>query len=349
MKFQIFLYRELNPILITPIKSQITRIKDNFGVICVIVFRDLCNLATKSLILFLIFITLTLIGCTEEHKYKEVKLQETKTKEFHSKKLQQPAVHIAIASVISPQSTLILYTDFIRYLQKKLEMPVEIIQRETYTEINELLINGDCDIAFICTGAYVQLKQNFPVEILVIPRVNGKIVYQSYIIVNRDSPLTNFNQLKDKNFAFSDPISLSGFFYPKYRLHKMGESPRSFFHKTIFTNSHDYSIKSVADNLVDGAAVDSLVYESLLKENNSNIKNTRIIERSPFFGISPVVVRPNLNPAFYKKLQNIFTNMDKDETGRNILKKISIDRFILPDDISYYEPVEKMLKELGIN
>jgi len=225
------------------------------------------KLKCKVLLIFLIFVIF--VGCGERHKYKEVKLREPKTKEFQSKKLQQPSVHIAIAPVISPQSSLILYADFIRYLQEKLEMPVEIIQRETYTEINELLINGDVDIAFICTGAYIHLKQNFSVKLLVIPQVNGKIVYQSYIIVAKDSPLTSFNQLRDKNFAFSDPISLSGFFYPKYRLYKMGQTPRSFFHKTIFTNSHDYSIKAVAENLVDGAAVDSLVYDSLLKENNS--------------------------------------------------------------------------------
>ena len=70
-----------------------------------------------------------------------------------------------------------------------------------------------------------------------------------------------------------------------------------YFENSIFTYSHDKSIHAVADKLVDGAAVDSLVYHMVLEEDPALRAKTRIIWRSPAYGMPPVVANPHLDPA----------------------------------------------------
>ena len=90
-------------------------------------------------------------------------------------------------------------------------------------------------------------------EALVVPEVNGIPLYYSYLIVRADAPFRSLADLRDRTFAFSDPLSNSGRLVPVYQLALMGETPESFFGRYIFTYAHDNSIKAVAENLVDAA------------------------------------------------------------------------------------------------
>jgi phosphonate transport system substrate-binding protein len=171
---------------------------------------------------------------------------------------------MAIAAVLSPTGNDTYYRPLIDYFAKALGRPARLIQRRNYQEINDLLARGGVDVAFVCTGAY--LREKGSMELLVVPRIGGKTTYHSLLIVNANSPVGSFEQLRGKVFAFTDPLSQTGYFYPISLLEQMGEQPESFFARTIFTYSHDRSINAVARGLVDGAAVDHLVYDQLLAQ-----------------------------------------------------------------------------------
>ena len=66
-----------------------------------------------------------------------------------------------------------------------------------------------------------------------VPVVMQKETYRSYLIVNRDSPFTNFEALRGRTFAFSDPESNTGFLVPTFMLNRIGETADHFFSKTI--------------------------------------------------------------------------------------------------------------------
>jgi phosphonate transport system substrate-binding protein len=190
-------------------------------------------------------------------------------------------------------------------------------------------------------------------KLLVAPQAYNKTTYNSYIIVQKNSNYTDLTDLRGKKFAFSDPLSNSGKLYPTYLLFLINETPVSFFgvdgngrNNSFFTYSHDNSIIAVAENLADGAAVDSLVYEYMKNTRPEIISNTRIIEVSPPFGIPPVVVSKDIDPFLEQKLRDIFLNMDKDEEGRTILSKVKIERFVSIDDKAY-KTVREMRGSVG--
>jgi phosphonate transport system substrate-binding protein len=102
----------------------------------------------------------------------------------------------------------------------------------------------------------------------------------------------------------------------------------------------------VAQNLAEGAAVDSLVYRDMKETHPDIIAKTRIIEISPPFGIPPIVVSKDIDPLLEEKLRNIFLNMSNDEEGKKILANVRIDRFTIINDNSY-NSIREMRKHVS--
>jgi phosphonate transport system substrate-binding protein len=244
-------------------------------------------------------------------------------------------LRIGMGAMITTKEGYVYYQRLQAYIGKKLGRTVQLVDRGNYKEMNRLLETGDLDMAFVCAGPYVEGKEKFGMELLAMPQVKGKSVYYSYIIVRKDSQILQFEELRGKVFAFADPKSNSGKLVPTYMLARMNETPDSFFDRHIFSYGHDQSIRAVADGLVDGAAVDSLVWEYSKQKTPERIQQLRIIAKSDPYGIPPVVVRPGLDPELKKHLKEILLSASADPEGNDILKGMMIDRFVPGDDTNY--------------
>lgn len=258
---------------------------------------------------------------------------------------KEPFLRIAIGSMITPREGYAFYKKLLDYIGEKMGQPVKLIDRDNYTEVNNLLKSGDIDIAFVCSRPYVDGHSEFGLELLVAPQIKGTTEYYSYIIVHTNSAMRTFNDLRGKTFAFTDPQSNTGKLVPTFMLDEINETPVSFFEKHIFTYAHDKSIKAVANKIVDGAAVDSLIWEYYNKFNPEITSKTRIIMKSPPYGIQPVVVPPGMDSKTKNKLRNIFLNIHEDEKGKNILDGMMIDKFVLVED-SNYDFIRQMIAKL---
>lgn len=244
-------------------------------------------------------------------------------------------LRVSVAAVVSPRGTAESYQPLLEYLSEALDRPVELIQRRTYQETNDLIENGKVDVAFVCTSAYIIGHDEFGLELLVGPEVNGENVYHSFLIVPTSSAAESIEDLKGKVFAFTDPISHTGRVYPTYLVQQLGETPDAFFARTFFTYSHDDAIYAVADGLADGAAVDSLVYDFALERDPSLAERVRVIHRSPPFGSPPVVVSPNVRPQQRALLEEVLLTMHEVPEGEAALQALGISRFMQIEDSAY--------------
>lgn len=248
---------------------------------------------------------------------------------------------LAVAPVLSALPTSDMYQQLTGHLGEKLGRRVELVQGKTYSEINDLIRSGDVDVAIVCTNPYLEGRSDFGMELLVAPEVNGEIVYYSRLIVNESNNADSLDDLRGASFAFSDPLSNTGRLAPLYQLAQKGESPDSFFSRSIFTYSHDSSINAVAEGVVDAAAVDSLVMDYLEAEEPALVSKVKVIEEWGPFGINPVVVHPRLDADLKEQLRQVFLDMDDDPEGESILLNLRIDRFVVPDD-GIYDSVREM-------
>jgi phosphonate transport system substrate-binding protein len=248
---------------------------------------------------------------------------------------ETPPLRVAIAAVISPQGALESYTPLLHYLESKLGRPVERIQGSTYAETNEVLQSGLVDIAFVCTGAYIKGSAEFGMEILAVPEMDGESVYYSWVIVPANSSAQEIEDLRGSTFAFTDPLSLTGWMYPNYLLLQRGQRSEAFFSQTFFTYSHDRAIHAVAEGFAEGAAIDSLIFNYLIEREPSIADQVRVIHRSPAFGMPPVVVNPRIEPELRAELQELLLNMPGDPDGLAALEALGVDRFVLTEDDLY--------------
>lgn len=245
------------------------------------------------------------------------------------------ALRFAVGGMIVPREGYAQYRQLLELIERKLGRPIKLVDRDNYAAINKSLQLGELDAAFVCSGPYVEGKKSFGLELLVVPVAYGRTVYHSYFIVHKDSRLGTLEDLRGKTFAFTDPDSNTGRIVPLHLLATMRETPESFFSRSLFTGSHDKSILAVAQKLVDGAAVDSLIWDYARRNHPESAAPTRVTWTSPPYGIPPVVTRPGLDPAVKGRLKEIFLALDRDAQGREILGRIMIDRFTEGRDADY--------------
>lgn len=285
-------------------------------------------------------------GCSGDAEYKAVDFAKTvPIAQPEPKEASRDVLRVAVAAMISPKETLAYYQELLSYIGERSDFRIQLVQRKTYDEVNQLFPTGEIDLAFICTGPFAASREKFGFEALATPQVRGQPFYQSYLIVPKDSPYQKLEDLKGRVFAFTDPDSNTGAMVPRYWLTQLGETPESFFSKTIFTYSHDNSILAVAKGLVDAAAVDGHQWEYFEHFSPTYTSKTRVIRKSQPFGSPPLVASAQLNSDVRLKIKELMLSMHTDPEGRRILEKLLIDRFVAPRE-EWYEPARAMIAGL---
>lgn len=252
-------------------------------------------------------------------------------------------LNVAVSAIISPRETFIYYEELFNYISKKLNYKIEFKQRKTYKEVDQMLAQNEVDLAFICSGAYVLDKKSCNLELLAVPVCYGRPFYQSYIIVPKTSTITSFLGLRGKTFAYTDPLSNSGKLYADKRVKELGYKNNEFFGSTVYSSAHDISMQLISKGVINGACVDGLIYEYMAEHHPETVTQIKIIEKSEYFGIPPVVVPANLKKETKEKLFKILTTLHEDPEGKKILDKLSIDKFIEGKD-SDYNHIQEMIR-----
>jgi len=297
------------------------------------------------LLVFVLFSACEMLPSGKNDPHISINLSDTNNRDStYSPADTIPSLKVAVSAMISPKETFVYYKELFQYISKRTKTKVKIVQRKTYSEINKLLKNDQVDMAFICSGAYVNLREEgYPIKIVAVPVCNGRPTYQAYIITYKSSGINKFEDLKGKSFAFTDPLSNTGYFYALSRIKSFGYSKKTFFKNFVYTHAHDISIQLVAKQIVDGASVDGLIFDYLQHSHPERLKNIRIIEKSPYFGIPPIVVPASTSDSSIRKLRRILCQMDKDTLGVKILEKLMIERFVPAND-SLYNSIRSMDK-----
>ncbi len=304
----------------------------------------------------MVFSTL-LLGCDHAHWFlcidalvprgHNVRLDGPTIEESEEPPSGEQVIRFALASVVSPELSTLTYARFASYLTSHLGQKVEIVRRKTYSEVNELLKNGSVQAGIVCTGAYAKAREDFGLRMLMVPIVYGATSYRAYIITRTGMRFESIEDLRDSIFAFSDPLSNSGYRHVAALLHDRGSTPRQFFQHFFFTYSHDSTIHAVRDGIADAGVIDSLVWDQFVLSDRSIIEDLAIVQRSEEFPINPVVTSPSASLEFVEKLKGVLLEMATNPAGRNALSDLGITGFTEISD-SEYDPIVASWRTLGV-
>ncbi len=214
-----------------------------------------------------------------------------------------------------------------QYMERQLGRPVRFVQRQTYREITELMLQRQLEVAWVCGFPFVENEPEM--QLLAVPVYHGQPLYQSYLIVGKNNHrVQTFADLKGAVFAYSDPDSNSGYLVPRASLIERGFEPTGFFRRTFFTWSHRSVVEAVASGLADGGSVDGYVWETLNELKPELTQLTRVVEKSRSYGFPPIVVHRNLPVGERARLLEHFLAMAKNPEGHTILDRLYLDGFV---------------------
>jgi phosphonate transport system substrate-binding protein len=246
---------------------------------------------------------------------------------------EEARIRIGLTAVFLDNKTSFL-RDWERYLETKLDAPVEFVQRQSYREITELLIKGQIDVAWICGYPYVMNSDKM--RLLAAPLYRGKPLYRSYLVVPAsDVSTSSIEGLQNRIFAYSDPDSNSGYLAPQVELIKSGFDPKYFFSRVFYTWSHRDVVLAVAEGLAQGGAVDGYVWDTLAQSHPELTERTRVVSKSEVFGFPPFVASLSLPQSQFIKIQHTLIDMNKDPAGARLLSSLNIDGFTVVDATLY--------------
>lgn len=231
------------------------------------------------------------------------------------------------------------------YLETRLKRPVVFVQRDRYRDTMDLLQQRKVEFAWICDYPYVMLEND--VRLLSVAMNGSRPTYRSYLIVPaRDARTKSVSDLKGTVFAYADPYSNTGYLVPRFEIKRSGADPANFFKRTFFTWSHRKAIDAVAAGLAQGAAVDSFVWDSLVKVRPDITARTRVAWQSEEYGFPPIVAQNQVPEADFKRMQSVLLNMENEPQGRALLARLNLNGFITGTP-KLYNGVSEMMKAFG--
>jgi phosphonate transport system substrate-binding protein len=252
---------------------------------------------------------------------------------------QQNQISIGVTPVFLNYQTALL-GEWQRYLQQQLQRPVRFVQKTTYKEITDLLLQERIDFAWICGYPYLQFQHQL--QLLAVPLYQGKPLYRSYLIVpSSDTTTTSIKQLKGKIFAYSDPDSNSGYLVPQYQIQQLGDDRARFFRRSFFTWSHENVVEAVAKGIAQGGAVDGYIWDTLAMINPDITAKTRVAKQSQTFGFPPFVASSSVSESDFYAVQTVLLNMNQNSQGLTLLKRLNLDGFSIQDS-SLFDGIEQM-------
>lgn len=246
------------------------------------------------------------------------------------------------------RNTFQLTAEIAAYLQQKLNLPFEYIDDIGWPERYQQIDNGRMQIGWICGWPYV-VRADQPdnrIELLVAPvmaaaRYQQRPIYYSDVIVRRDSPYAQFTDLRHGRWAFNEPGSQSGCHIVRYHLAQLGEMD-GFFNTVVASGGHVNSIEMVLSGVVDGAAIDSTVWEWEVAQRPALTEQLRVIAQLGPSGMPPWVIQKTVTPEVRSAVREALLTMHKDSHGQAILTAAQVSHFAAVTDENYND-----VREMG--
>lgn len=250
-------------------------------------------------------------------------------------------LRFAVAPVLSPEASLLLYDDLVDTIGKRLSKPALLLLQGSYQETNQMLLDGECELAMICTMSFVLVQRAIGIRPVAVPQIDGQLTYHSLVIVPKESAARSLDDLKGMRFASADRLSTTGWLYPAVSLIRKERNPDTFFAEVLVVGSHDRALAAVASGDADAAAIHSQVYRRSDELLRSRVK---VIDQSPPFGMPPIVAHSSLPDATYSTVQKVLVELDSDQAGVTLLNSLGFERFVVPPP-GHYDSVAELVDQ----
>jgi phosphonate transport system substrate-binding protein len=251
---------------------------------------------------------------------------------------------LRFGSFLAPSMTPV-YQAIADAVGERLDMSTELVVEDDY----ESFRNDLNDVCFVCSLPYTTFEREgiSPAEPVAAPvlrgeRYGGKPIYFSDVIVHRDDPAESFLDLRDRSWAYNEPLSQSGYGITRCHLLSIGETD-GFFSEVIQSGSHEESIRMVADGRVDASAIDSQVLAVARRDHPEWTAGIKVIDALGPSTIQPMTVSTRFDADFRETVREVLVGFHHDKRAREALDLGLMERWV-GVGAADYDDIRKMLE-----
>ena len=214
------------------------------------------------------------------------------------------------------------------YLSDRLQAGISFATRDQYQPLHDMLGAGELDALWTCGYPYVRFQSRL--RLLAVPVYHGQPTYQSYLIrpAGVGSRIEGYGDLRGKVFAYSDPLSNSGWLVAQGEFQNVGLVPSRDLKRTFFAHGHRNVAEAVAVQLADAGAIDGYVWETMRLQGMTAALRTEVVWKSRLHGFPPLVTRADEARPSLEALRATLIAMQGDTEGRALLAALNLDGFI---------------------
>ena len=234
--------------------------------------------------------------------------------------------------IISTEATQNLKADWqplLDDMEKQTGLKVKAFFAPDYAGIIEGMRFNKVQIAWMGNKSAMEAVDRSNAEVFAqMVNIDGTQGYYSHLIVHKDSPLNNLNDVfsnaKNLSFGNGDPNSTSGFLVPGFYVFAQNKvDPKTAFKITRSAN-HESNALAVANKQVDVATNNSENLDKIKERQPAKFNDIKIIWTSPLIPSDPLVMSKNLPEATKTKIKTFFYNYAKtNPREKEIVMKIS--------------------------
>lgn len=298
-------------------------------------------------ILFLLSIVFIFPGCAKNEKPKKVSLSKRSGEILKRQdRLKPSTIWFGFDLRLGPKEEVMIYTPFLKYLEKSTDMRFRIKLAERYEDTVENLGKGMTHFAAIGTLSYVIGKEKHGIKYLVSGvNTEGDPMYHAMIITKPESNIREIKDLKGRSFAFGSRISTQGHLIPRKMLEDAGIRLDDLS-RYVYTGSHTDAVKAVLNRECDAAGIQDTLAERLASEGK-----VKIIKMSRPYPSSLIAYNSTVDSDTVEAVRSALLAFEPSGKHKNML--FEWDKTEMPLGFTVlkefeFEKVRKLAEEYGI-
>jgi phosphonate transport system substrate-binding protein len=242
------------------------------------------------------------------------------------------------------------YDPLMNFLSEEIGQKIELFVCSDYSVVVEALRSGQADMADFGALPYLIAKREASIIGLFCPVVSGESFYRSIIISRKDSGIKKISDLSGKSFAFSDPLSTSGYLFPLEMLEENGIIYGENFLEPVFAGSHEAVVTSVLNGHVMAGGTFAEAINIYIKDKEEREK-INILGYSKKIPYGVVVVRSDMSKLLVDKIKEAYLKLNKDpenEFFKNFSTSSNVTEYV-PFNEEDFNSVVELAEKIGIN
>jgi phosphonate transport system substrate-binding protein len=281
----------------------------------------------------------------------------------HPSPTPPPTIRLYASPAFCAHAGVAAFQELADLLAKRTGFRFEVVMPESEAQVVEALCGGQADLAWMSIAGYLMANKACAAEARFTVAYQGSASRRAQIMMQSAkarqarglAPIESLGDINGKVFAFTDPLSATGYLFSKALLLEASAKPSEEVFVggdaqaalVVYTGEADAAASYWAPPQADGSLGDARA--SLLKAYPDIAEVVRILRLSDPIPYEPVVFRQGLPDEVRDRLVAALLSLRESEDGQKALARLCEIGSLVPASDRDYDIVRKMAATLGLD